>query len=147
MKLTSVLIVLFTCLFLAGCASPAREAPVAITITDDLRFEATPPIGFPTRVYTITKGRYVLASHVMVLSHYASPDGMVSSSARGETPKPVPGGIGIDRSNGKYFIWKWDKSIGAVSLGAVTIHGEAGRDICVFLAGIPQEFRGNLQVE
>lgn len=135
-------------LSLGGCLTPPEQAAASITISEDLRFEATPPIGFPTYKVYIAKGRYRLFKHDMAYFYYASEQGAVSRGLRDATPEVVQGGIGIDRSNGRYFVWKRDTAVGGVfPVGAALVYSEGGREIQTFLAGIPRELEAKLIVE
>ncbi len=73
---------------------------------------------------------------------------MVSRSAPGEAPVKVSGGLGFDRSNNRFFIWKHDVTSGAgVMTPAITIVGQAGRPIQTFLAAIPKDLAATLAIE
>jgi hypothetical protein len=78
------------------------EAPRVVTIPKDLSFSWTPPIGFPTREYAISKGRYTFWQQAATAFYYVCDGAMVSRSAPGEAPLKVSGGLGIDRSNKRF---------------------------------------------
>ena len=135
-------------LLFAGCVTPVSEAPRAVVIPEEVAFAATPPIGFPTREYTISKGRFIFWRQDAAAFYYVCEGALVSRTEPGSASQKVPGGLGIDRSNGRFFIWKKDISVGAsVMAGPVIITGQSGRDIQTFLAEFPKNVQAKLQIE
>ncbi|HXA79813.1 MAG TPA: hypothetical protein VNV14_00970 [Opitutaceae bacterium] len=141
------LLVFLSCtLLISGCMTPFSEAPAAITLSRDLNFEATALLGPIAWRVTITKGHYVWFATDMAAFYYKSEGAQVG---QGEPIQKSEGGLGIDRSNGRVFVWK--KSVsngGTVPIGPVFFNAPpAGTVGQQRLGWIPHDLEGALTIE